>query len=414
MGKLGEIIEATIIGRALAVGASDVHIEPRGSVVNVRLRIDGVLHGGDNFSSAVYGDVLTEIKSLAGLNVCETRMPQTGSFRITIDDKCYNFRVDILPTSNGEKTVLHLTQVDAKPPTLQQLGFWGDNLARVADILRLKRGLILLAGPDDTGKATTLFTLLSMLDNDQINISTIETSIEHKIPGANQIAVNSRAGLTFTAGLTSIAKSDSEIIMANLIPDSTSAKMLADTATSRLVFGSLSTSSGGEAINQLFQMSIEPYLVAGTLRNVISTRLIRKLCNNCRESYKPSKTEVDAIMTSFALTKPSLKTIGEYESQLAKEIGNRDKSSTKDGAITKLWRAKGCEKCLANGYSGRIGLYEILINSPTIERLIMGRADADTINRQSRRNSPVTLRIDGLVKALCGITTIEEVLAKTE
>ncbi len=417
MSEVGNIIEALIIGRALELGASDIHVEPRGAKIAVRMRVDGILHETDSFPASKYGEILDEVKTLAGMNPRENLVPQHGTFRVTIARKKYVFRVDTLPTNDGEKIVLHFSQLNAAPPTLKQLGFWGENLSRLSEILRLKRGLILLAGPDDAGKSTTLFAILSILANDRVNISTIETTIEHKIPGANQIAVNPRVGLTTATGLASLVRSDSEIIMASRIPDAVSAKYLVDYALSgHLVFSTLNAKSGGAAIDQLARMNIEPYLIAHTLRNVISTRLVRQLCPKCRENYKPTKAEIENIMSAFHLTKSSLKQLAAHEKQMANEgFGVKSKTmSISGGTISRLWRAKGCKSCLNTGYTGRIGLYEIAVNSPMIERLTLGRADAKTIDQILARDDMMNLRADGLIKALRGVTSIDEVLAKTE
>lgn len=400
MAKVGKDLDG-IIDRAQAIGASAIHIEPRAGKFVIRERVDGVLQPDGELTADEFQEISRSLKSRAGLDVDETRQPQTG---IWADDD-WTLRISTLPTTEGEKVTVHMSATNVKAPSLVNLGFFGDNLEHVKAMLKLKRGLILLAGPDDTGKATTLFTFLTELNHDGVNISTIESEIDHRLPNANQTATSPT--LSMADGLAAILKTDSEIIMASHIPDSRTAKLLIEAALSgRLVFSALNAESGGRAIAGLHHIGVESFLTASILRNIISTRLVRQLCNKCRESYSPTQRD----LTLYEQVEPT-ELAGLEKQMMAAKLGVGGKSALdQNGRVKTLWRAKGCTACNQTGYLGRIGLYEILTNTHDIEQLIVGHAAANLIDREAERDGMITLMTDGLVKALRGITTIEEIV----
>lgn len=409
-----------LIEFAIKSGASDIHIEPREDYVQVRYRVDGVLKAADKLPKKVQAALVSRIKILANLKIDERRIPQDGRFKIAKGGKTYALRVSTLPIADGEKVVIRLLDETNKALDMEALGFWGNALKAINSAIVEPHGMILVTGPTGSGKSTTLFSVLSLLNNFTVNISTVEDPIEYKIVGANQTQVNVKAGMTFASGLRALLRQDPNIIMVGEVRDSETADMAVQAAlTGHLVFSTLHTNNAATCLPRLLDMGVEPFLIASTVRAVIGQRLVRQVCQSCRVSYKPEETEITEIKKMFGLQNPSdVKYIHELESvALSEGVGAKDGDmSTNEKQILRLWKAKegGCEACGGTGYKGRFGIYEVLENTQDIQALIMNSTTSDAIQQKAVSAGMVTMQMDGLVKALRGETTIAEILRVTK
>jgi type II secretory ATPase GspE/PulE/Tfp pilus assembly ATPase PilB-like protein len=404
---------------AIRSGASDVHIEPREGYVQVRYRIDGVLKEVNRLPRNVLGALTSRIKILSNLKIDERRVPQDGRFKIKVTGKQYALRVSTLPVTDGEKVVMRILDESNQAVKLSDLGFWGHSLEIISGSLHEPNGMILITGPTGSGKSTTLFSILTMLNTPDVNISTVEDPVEYKISGVNQTQTNSKAGMTFANGLRALLRQDPNIIMVGEIRDSETANLAIQAAlTGHLVFSTLHTNNAATSLPRLLDMGIEPFLIASTIRAVVGQRLVRRLCMNCRQSYAPEKEEIEAITHLFSLQGgQGFAAVHALEKQAADQHVSGDAPlSTNETTITTLWRAspEGCEECSGTGYKGRVGIYEVLGNSVPIQKLIIGNATSTQIQDQAISEHMVTMQIDGLVKALRGSTTVEEVLRVTK
>lgn len=403
---------------AIKSSASDIHIEPREDFVQVRYRIDGVLKEVNKLPKNVLGALVSRIKILSNLKIDERRVPQDGRFKIRVSGKQYALRVSTLPVSDGEKVVMRILDESSQTITLEQLGFWGKSLAIVKDAMLQPNGMILVTGPTGSGKSTTLFSLLTELNTPDVNISTIEDPVEYKIPGVNQTQTNPKAGMTFASGLRALLRQDPNIIMVGEIRDSETANLGVQAAlTGHLVFSTLHTNNAATTLPRLLDMEIEPFLIASTVKAVIGQRLVRRLCSFCRQQYDPTQEEVDSTIRMFGLDESeSIKHIHELEVQAADEkVGGDAKLSTNDHSIVKMWKASpdGCDECGHSGYKGRMGIYEVLGMSIPIQKQITSNATSNEIQDEAIREGMLTMQTDGLIKALRGVTTIEEILRVT-
>ena len=404
---------------AIRAGASDIHIEPRDDNVSVRYRIDGVLREANRLPKNVHGALVSRIKILSNLKIDERRVPQDGRFKIALASRAYAFRVSTLPITTGEKVVMRILNEGSKALTLEELGYWGKAKERINDAIVQPHGMILVTGPTGSGKSTSLFSVLSMLNSPTVNISTVEDPVEYKIPGANQTQVNPTAGMTFVAGLRALLRQDPNIIMVGEIRDGETANLGVQAAlTGHLVFSTLHTNNAATCLPRLLDMGIEPFLIASTVRAVVGQRLVRTLCTHCKESYKPEPDEIKELERMFGIGDGDMKRLSELEVQAAsedigKDIGNEP--SIKNGNITLLWRPhdKGCNECNGSGFKGRMGIYEVLANTIEVQKLIVANATSNTIQDQARKEGMLTMQMDGLVKALRGLTSIEEILRVT-
>ena len=414
-----------IIEEAVKSGASDIHIEPRDSYVAIRYRIDGMLHEANKLPKKVLGALVSRIKILSNLKIDEHRAPQDGRFKVSIGAQVFAMRVSTLPIADGEKVAIHIFNESATPATLEQLGYWGSTLKIVNKAIIQPHGMVLVTGPTGSGKSTSLFSVLSLLNKPTINISTIEDPVEYRIPGTNQTQVNPATHMTFANGLRALLRQDPNIIMVGEIRDSETANLAVQAAlTGHLVFSTLHTNNAATGLPRLLDMGVEAFLIASTVRAVIGQRLVRKLCIFCRESYQPSSDLLAEINESF-LSKDitSSKAVHQLEVQAqTAELGSTTDSETPnvplgstETAITTLWRARkeGCDKCNHSGYKGRIGIYEVLDNSASMQKLIVGSHTTDEIQTQAVSGGMIPMQIDGLIKALRGMTTIEEILRVT-
>lgn len=400
---------------AIRSHASDVHIEPREEYIQVRYRIDGVLKEVNRLPKNVVGPLTSRIKILANLKIDERRVPQDGRFRINVSGRQYALRVSTLPIVDGEKIVMRILDESNQAVSLEQLGYWGRALTDITREMHEPDGIVLMTGPTGSGKSTSLFSILTILNKPNVNISTIEDPVEYKIVGVNQTQTNVKAGMTFATGLRALLRQDPNIIMVGEIRDSETAGLAIQAAlTGHMVFSTLHTNNAATSLPRLLDMGIEPFLIASTIRAVVGQRLIRRLHKESRISYVPSEEEKAALIKLFNLREgQDFRVIHELEKQAAAAgLGGDTPLSTDENGIKTLWRANKeyNEDDVQEGYRGRIGIYEVLYNSPDIQKLIMAHATSDEIQDQAIREGMVTMQIDGLIKALRGETTIEEVL----
>jgi len=388
----------TLLKHAILQRASDVHIEPMEKEVIVRYRIDGILHDAMVLPKNVHSGIVARIKVLSNLKLDEHRLPQDGRFKVETPEYKYSIRVSILPVLNGEKVVLRLLPETAKAFTLEGLGLRGEALERVERNLRKPVGMILVTGPTGCGKTTTLYSMMEILNTPEVNISTIEDPIEYRMPRINQTQVNPKIGLTFASGLRALLRQDPDIIMVGEIRDKETASLAVNAAlTGHLVLSTLHTNSAAGAIPRLIDMGVEPFLLSSTLNLVIAQRLVRRLC---REKEK------------YYLKKEEIKNLSEYvEIERVENLLKEEKILKRKQGLEKVpfYKKKKSKEC-PDGYKGRIGIFEVLLVTETIKEMIVKRSSSDVIEKQAKQEGMITMVEDGLIKAVQGITTIEEVL----
>ncbi len=417
-----------IIEYGIKHGASDIHIEPREDIVVTRYRIDGMLREVDKLPRSVLGALISRIKILANLKIDEHRAPQDGRFKVQVNSLMYALRVSTLPIVDGEKAVLRILNESSKAADFAGLGIWGTARKALEHAIVQPHGMVLVTGPTGSGKSTTLFSILSMLNTPTVNISTVEDPVEYRIPGVNQIQVNAVAGMTFTNGLRALLRQDPNIIMVGEIRDGETAQLGVQAAlTGHLVFSTLHTNNASTTLPRLLDMGIEPFLIASTVRVVLGQRLVRRLCQDCGEHYTPDSVQLEQLRHSFHIeSSEAMHQINELETKaLESGVGKSNAEdtglkshvdlSTTPSTIHRLWRAHdgGCNTCNHTGYKGRIGIYEVLHNSTAIQKLIVGNDTSEAMQNTAIKEGMVIMQIDGLIKALCGETSIEEILRVT-
>ena len=408
-----------LIEYAIKSNASDIHIEPREDFVAVRYRIDGVLRETNKLPRKLLGAVVSRIKILSNLKIDEHRAPQDGRFKIEVGGQVYALRVSTLPILDGEKVVMRILNESTKAADFTELGFWGSPLNELQHAITQPHGMVLVTGPTGSGKSTTLFSVLSSLNTPGVNISTVEDPVEYHIVGANQTQVNPIANMTFANGLRALLRQDPNIIMVGEIRDGETADLAIQAAlTGHLVFSTLHTNNAATCLPRLLDMGVEPFLIASTVRVVVAQRLVRRLCVNCRQNVAPDSAYVKELEKTFRLDdNGGIKRLHELEAEAIKGgIGGTTKEiGTTTSSISKVWKANedGCEHCNHTGYKGRIGIYEVLSNSPEIQKMIVGNNTSEVIETAAIKEGMLTMQLDGLVKALRGETTVEEVLRVT-
>ena len=400
---------------AIRSHASDIHIEPREEYVQVRYRIDGVLKEVNRLPRNVLGALISRIKILSNLKIDERRVPQDGRFKIKVAGKQYALRVSSLPVADGEKIAMRILDESDQAISLESLGYWGRSLKIMKVALTEPNGMVLMTGPTGSGKSTSLFSALSILNTPDVNISTIEDPVEYKIPGVNQTQTNEKAGMTFANGLRALLRQDPNIIMIGEIRDGETANLGVQAAlTGHLVFSSLHTNNAATCLPRLLDMGIEPFLIASTVKAVVGQRLVRRLHKTTRQSYIPTEEEKQAVIRLFNLPSgAAFKYINDLEkAAMAEGIGGDAPLSTDENGINTLWHADNADESddAHNGYRGRIGIYEVLNNSVDIQKLIISNATSNQIQVQAILDGMITMQTDGLIKALRGETTIEEIL----
>ncbi len=408
-----------ILEYAIKSGASDIHIEPREKFVQIRYRIDGVLQEVNRLPKKSLNALVSRIKILSNLKIDEKRAPQDGRFKIFLNSKKFAFRVSTLPISDGEKIVMRILSEGADALTLRQLGMWGKNLETINKSIHQPNGIMLVTGPTGSGKSTTLFSVLSILNTPDVNISTIEDPVEYKVPGVNQTQTNPKAGMTFASGLRALLRQDPNIIMVGEIRDGeTSALAVQAALTGHLVFSTLHTNNAATCLPRLLDMKIEPFLIASTVNSVIGQRLVRRLCTKCR-TRKEIPDEMKKHIFELLNTNQEIdnKKLHALEEQAKKDgVGEDDELSTTEKDITHYWIPKEgwCERCNHTGYKGRVGIYEVLDNSNAVQKLITSNATANEIQDEAIKEGMIIMRTDGVIKALRGLTSLEEAFGATK
>lgn len=381
-------IVTTVLSFAMKADASDIHIEPMVDKTRIRYRIDGLLHEKLVLPKNVHEAVVSRIKILSSMKIDEKRVPQDGRFSFRSEQEEIDLRVSTLPSVNGEKIVMRLLKKSGTVPALADLGVRGRALKNIEDAIRVPHGVILVTGPTGSGKTTTLYSVLHKLNTTSVNIITVEDPVEYEIPGVNQVQVNPVAGLTFAAGLRSILRQDPNIIMVGEIRDVETAELCINAAlTGHLVFSTLHTNSAAGALPRLIDMGIEPFLLASAINCVMAQRVVRKICPNCKEAYTPTPEYIETMRSALGIL------FQRYENQ-----------------PIQLYRGRRCTQCNDTGYLGRIGIFEVMPLTEKISTLITSHAPAQEIEKASIDNGMITMIKDGYLKALEGITTIEEVL----
>ena len=388
----------TLLRHAIAQGASDIHIEPMESEVLVRYRIDGILHDAMTLPKVAAAGIVARIKILANLKLDEKRLPQDGRFKMETEADRVSFRVSILPTFFGEKTVMRLLRETGEGFTFEALGLHGENMERIHRALNQTTGIILVSGPTGSGKTTTLYTMLDILNQPDVNISTVEDPIEYQMKRVNQTQVNPDIGFTFANGLRSLVRQDPDIIMVGEIRDSETASLAINAAlTGHLVLSTIHTNSAAGAIPRLIDMGVEPFLLVSTVHVIIGQRLVRKLCDN-KDEYSMDKT-TRAKIASEAEFGVALKTL--VDEKLVKSGSTLD-----DLRFYKPVPSAESD----DGYKGRIGIHEVLTISSAIRDIILHSSTSEAIETQAKKEGMLTMFEDGLYKAARGITSLEEVL----
>jgi len=391
----------TLIRHAILQRSSDIHIEPTEKEVLVRYRIDGILHNAMVLPKQVTSGIVARIKVLANLKLDEHRLPQDGRFKIETTEYKYSLRVSILPVFDGEKVVMRLLPENAKGFTLEDLGFHGEALEALYKNIKKPLGMILATGPTGSGKTTTLYTILSLLNLPGVNISTIEDPVEYRMPRVNQTQVRPDIGLSFATGLRSLVRQDPDIIMVGEIRDTETANLAINAAlTGHLVLSSLHTNSAAGSLPRLLDMKVEPFLIVSTTNAIIAQRLVRKLCG------EPEK---------HILTEAEIKKLGEHvDLERVLEFLKKEKIVSLKAVWKDIpfFRPKLTAEC-QDGYSDRIGIHEVLEMTPTIKDLLMKSATSDQIEEQAKKEGMMTMVEDGITKCVQGLTTIEEVFRVT-
>ncbi len=374
--------------------ASDIHIEPTEKEIVIRFRIDGLLYDIMNLPKNILDMIVTRIKILAKLRTDETRAAQDGKIVTEVEGSKLDIRVSILPIVHGEKVVMRLLSSQGKFFTLEELGMNEKDLAIVNEAVNKPYGMILSTGPTGSGKTTTLYALVKILNKRDINICTIEDPVEYSLDGVNQVQVNPATNLTFAAGLRSLLRQDPDIIMVGEIRDNETAGIAVNSAmTGHLVLSTLHTNDAATSLPRLLDMDIQPFLVASTVNVIIGQRLVRKICMKCIYSYMLSEQEI---------------------ADIKKEINIDKFVNTTQVKEVRLYRGKGCDSCNHTGYTGRLGIFEVLKIEENIRELIVARADSDQITKLAIANGMVTMLEDGFMKAFSGKTTIEEIFRVTK
>ncbi|USN96802.1 MAG: type II/IV secretion system protein [Candidatus Nomurabacteria bacterium] len=404
---------------AIRSNASDIHIEPREDFVEIRYRIDGILKEVNRLPRNVHAALVSRIKILSNLKIDERRVPQDGRFKVNITGKQYALRVSTLPIADGEKVVMRILDESNQAVSLEDLGYWGYAMETITDAINEPHGMVLITGPTGSGKSTSLFGALIQLNKIDVNISTIEDPVEYRIPGINQTQTNEVAGLTFAGGLRALLRQDPNIIMVGEIRDAETANLAVQAAlTGHLVFSTLHTNNAATALPRLLDMDIEPFLIASTVRTIVGQRLVRKLEKQTRTAYQPSDEEKQAITHLFNLQSDrDMSYIHELEKRAAAAgIGGDTPLSTTPEGIHTLYKPTDYEdeNGKHDGFSGRIGIFEVLNNTTAMQKLITTNATSAQIQNQAISEGMLTMQIDGLIKALRGQTTIEEVLRVTK
>lgn len=383
--KIGEVV-SKILEFAVKARASDVHIEPQEGGIRVRYRIDGILQERLAIPKELLDPLVSRIKILSGMKIVEKRIPQDGRFNFRAEQEDVDLRVSTIPTTWGEKIVMRLLKKSGGVPTLTELGLRGNALKNLENAILRPHGIILICGPTGSGKTTTLYSIIDRINNPKVNIMTLEDPIEYKIPGVNQVQVNPGVGLTFASGLRAFLRQDPNVILVGEIRDKETADLAIQAAlTGHLVFSTLHTNDASGALPRLLDMGAEPFLLASTITAIAAQRVLRKIDVAGKVSYDPDAKVLDDIKNNLGPLFPRDKKIQLYKGSPTQENNN-------------------------SGYLGRIAIFEVLPVTEKIGHLILSRAPASEIDHEARAEGMISLKQDGYLKAIDGVTTLEEVL----
>lgn len=387
-----------ILSNAIEANASDIHIEPSESEVRVRYRIDGILHNSLVVPRHVHAAIVSRIKILSNLKIDESRLPQDGRFHFATGKRSVDLRVSVLPLIYGEKVVMRILDKSTQVPTLEQLGIRGIFLEWVKENIHKSHGIFLITGPTGSGKSTTLYAILSMLNTAEVNIVTMEDPVEYFIPGVNQSQVNPDIGLTFASGLRSILRQDPNVVMVGEVRDRETAELAVHAAlTGHLVFSTLHTNSAVGAIPRLVDMEIEEFLLAASMNMVIAQRLVRKICDKCKVPTDLPPEVVEDFKNELLLIQPKI-----LQSLNLDPAGH-----------IQAYKGEGCDACERTGYKGRVGIFEVFNISPAIQELIVSHQPQSAVIKQAESEGMISMRQDGIMKVITGETSYEEVVRVT-
>ncbi len=416
---LGDVSDASpaaetlgaLIKDAVRVGAAAIHIEPHGHDAVVRYRVDGLLRAGKAVAPAMLGLLAARAKSLANLDAAETRVPQDGKFELAVGDKKWAIRVTILPVADGEKIVLHIADQSVAPHSLEKLGYWGQALHTLADAAE-QTGLVVVGGPAGSGKTATLYGLLQVAADPSRNSMTVEDPIEQRLTGINQTPVNTKAGMTFGTTVRAVLHQDPNVLMVGDVNEPETAHLILQAALGgRLVLAGMAAHDIAASILHLIAMHAEPYVVASSVRVVANQRLVRRLCQDCHEQYKPTAEAFTTACAALGLHPEGARGhIVSLKVTAAADLGVTSPETT--STTMHLWRAKegGCANCGNTGYKGRIVMSEVVAISPALQKLIFSGAGGAAFYDQAMQEGMVPLPLDGLVKASLGLTSLEELM----
>ena len=372
----------SILERAITERASDIHLEPRENVMQVRMRIDGLMRDILTVPKDVQASVISRIKIMSSLNIAEHRVPQDGRFNVRIKDKDIDLRISTLPTVYGEKVVARLLDKSGGRVTKEAVGLTGSDLEKYDEMLKNRNGVILLVGPTGSGKTTTMYAMINQLNTPEVNMVTLEDPVEYNVDGVNQVQINEKTGMTFASGLRAILRQDPDIIAVGEIRDGETASIAMRSAiTGHVVLSTIHTNDAVGSIDRLRDIGVEPYVIAGALKGVISQRLVRRICPNCRQAYTPTEEELEDLGIEM---EPGMK----------------------------LYRGAGCSQCYNSGYRGRTAVFEMLPITHAVRTLIYEQRGRDAIEAELKRPESgfVSLRDNALRLMRDGVTTGEEVL----
>lgn len=396
----------TIMDYAAESKASDIHIEPHEDSLKLRFRVDGVLKEVMSLPKTVEPALVSRIKILSNLKIDEHRIPQDGEFRVNFDGRDIDLRVAVAPVVHGEQVVIRLLDKDKSLLSFEKLGFKGKALADMNEAITKANGMMLSTGPTGSGKSTTLYTIITTIMDESINIVTLEDPVEYKIDGVNQIQINSGIGLTFSSGLRSILRQDPDVVMVGEIRDQETADLAVQAAlTGHVVLSTLHTNSAAGLLPRLLDMEIEPFLIASTVNVAIGQRLVRKNCDKCKKPYQSTESETESVKKALLGVLPA---DAKKQKEAEKWLGYKDLPLASEKAYT-LFKGEGCDEC-QDGYKGRMGIYEVLPMSEGIEKLLLEHATSGQIQEFAQKEGMVTMKQDGYLKALAGLTTLEEVV----
>ena len=372
----------TILMYAIKDGASDIHIEPQRKGVRVRYRIDGVLHEQMKVPQYVLGPLISRLKIMSEMNIAERRIPQDGRIRITMQEKEYDMRVNSCPTAYGEKVVMRILDKSSVLIGLEQLGLYPDMQEQLLDICHQPNGCFMICGPTGSGKTTTLYSVLNVINTVEKNVMTVEDPVEYQLPGLSQVHVNRKAGLSFASALRAFLRQDPDVIMVGEIRDLETAEIAIQAAlTGHLVLSTVHTNDAPSTATRLSDMGVEPFLISASLVGAMAQRLARKICSGCKEEYQPQRE----LLLRFG-----------HDPDLHPEV--------------KFWRGRGCDRCRQTGYKGRLGIYELMKINDELSELIVRRSPLTELKEAARAGGMRTLQEDGFKKCMDGLTTVEEVM----